>query len=131
PPHRCTRYGQLWGHPQYAWAQNKQAGFAWWVQRFARIFERFDAVRVDPFLGFTRTWSIPARAANARGGRWVKSPGSALFAAVERELGRRPMIAEDLGHVTPADVRLRDSFGLAAMRIFQFGFGAEKDAAQH
>jgi 4-alpha-glucanotransferase len=131
PPDRFNRNGQLWGHPQYAWARHEQAGFAWWARRFEKIFARFDAVRVDHFLGFTRTWSIPARAANARSGRWVKSPGSKLFAAVERKVGRRPMIAEDLGHVTPADVRLRDTFGLAPMRIFQFGFGHEEDSADH
>jgi len=91
----------------------------------------FDAVRLDHFLGFTRTWSIPAGGANARSGRWVKSPGFKLFAALERKLGPRPMIAEDLGHVTPADVRLRDAFGLAPMRLFQFGFGGEADSVDH
>jgi 4-alpha-glucanotransferase len=131
PPDRFNRNGQLWGHPQYAWTRHEQTGFAWWVRRFKRIFELFDAVRIDHFLGFTRTWSIPAHAANARRGKWVKSPGAKLFAAVEQKLGSRPMIAEDLGHVTPADVRLRDSFGLAPMRIFQFGFGNEPDAADH
>ncbi|RPJ06401.1 MAG: 4-alpha-glucanotransferase, partial [Deltaproteobacteria bacterium] len=108
-----------------------QTGFAWWVRRFERIFELFDVVRIDHFLGFTRTWSIPAGAANARSGRWVKSPGYKLFAAVARTLGPRPMIAEDLGQVTPADVRLRDSFGLAPMRLFQFGFGTEADSVDH
>jgi 4-alpha-glucanotransferase len=131
PADRFNRNGQLWGHPQYAWPRHEQTGFAWWVRRFARIFELFDAVRIDHFLGFTRTWSIPARAASARAGRWAKSPGFKLFAAVSRKLGPRPMIAEDLGHVTPADVRLRDSFGLAPMRIFQFGFGSEPDSADH
>jgi len=131
PPDRFNRNGQQWGHPQYEWAKHEQTGFAWWVRRFKRIFELFDAVRIDHFLGFTRTWSIPTHAASARSGRWVKSPGSKLFAAVERKLGPRPMIAEDLGHVTPADIRLRDSFGLAPMRIFQFGFGNEADSADH
>lgn len=131
PPDRFNRNGQQWGHPQYRWAAHEQTGFAWWVRRFARILELFDTVRIDHFLGFTRTWSIPAGAANARNGRWVKSPGFILFAAVERQLGPRPMIAEDLGHVTPADVRLREAFGLAPMRIFQFGFGTEADSAYH
>jgi 4-alpha-glucanotransferase len=131
PPDRFNRNGQLWGHPQYDWPRHEQTDFAWWVRRFARSFELFDTVRIDHFLGFTRTWSIPARAASARRGRWVKSPGFKLFAAVARKLGPHPMIAEDLGHVTPADVRLRDSFGLAPMRIFQFGFGSEPDAADH
>jgi 4-alpha-glucanotransferase len=131
PPDRFNRNGQHWGHPQYEWAAHEQTGFAWWVRRFARMFELFDAVRIDHFLGFTRTWSIPADGKNARSGRWVKSPGFKLFAAVERKLGRRPMIAEDLGHVTPADIRLRDAFDLAPMRIFQFGFGSEPDSADH
>jgi 4-alpha-glucanotransferase len=131
PPDRFNRKGQHWGHPQYDWAAHEQTGFAWWIRRFARAFELFDAVRIDHFLGFTRTWSIPAHAKSARSGRWVKSPGFKLFAAVERKLGLRPMIAEDLGHVTPADIRLRDSFDLAPMRIFQFGFGSEPDSADH
>ena len=131
PPDRFNRNGQLWGHPQYDWPRHEQTDFAWWVRRLARIFELFDAVRIDHFLGFTRTWSIPARAASARAGRWVKSPGFKLFAAVLPKLGPHPMIAEDLGHVTPADVRLRDSFGLAPTRIFQFGFDSEPGAADH
>jgi 4-alpha-glucanotransferase len=131
PADRFNPNGQQWGHPQYEWMAHEQTGFVWWVRRFARMFDLFDAVRIDHFLGFTRTWSIPMHARSARGGRWMKSPGSKLFAAVERKLGRRPMIAEDLGHVTPADIRLRDSFGLAPMRIFQFGFGSEADSTDH
>jgi 4-alpha-glucanotransferase len=131
PPDRFNRNGQCWGHPQYRWAAHERTRFAWWMRRIERMFELFDAVRFDHFLGFTRTWSIPARAANARAGRWVKSPGAKLFAAAERKLGPRPMIAEDLGHVTAADIRLRDAFGLAPMRILQFGFGTEPDSADH
>jgi 4-alpha-glucanotransferase len=131
PPDRFNRDGQRWGHPQYAWRKHEVTGFKWWLRRFERIFELFDAIRIDHFLGFTRTWSIPASASGARNGRWVKSPGFKLFSAVERKLGRRAMIAEDLGHVTAADVRLRDSFGLSPMRIFQFGFGTESDSAGH
>ena len=131
PPDRFNRNGQRWGHPQYNWAAHERTRFSWWVRRFERIFELFDAVRIDHFLGFTRTWSIPAGAVNARAGRWVKSPGARLFAAVERKLGPRPMIAEDLGHVTEADIRLREAFGFAPMRILQFGFGAEPGSADH
>lgn len=131
PADRFNENGQRWGHPQYEWAAHERTGFSWWVRRCARLFELFDAVRIDHFLGFTRTWSIPMQSPDARGGRWVKSPGHKLFSAVERALGRRPMIAEDLGRVTPADVQLRDSFGFAPMRIFQFGFGDEPDAAIH
>jgi 4-alpha-glucanotransferase len=131
PPDRFSRNGQHWGHPQYDWAAHEQTGFTWWVRRFARVFELFDAVRIDHFLGFTRTWSVPAGAQGARSGQWVKSPGFKLFAAVKRKLGPHPMIAEDLGHVTPADLRLRDAFGLAPMRIFQFGFSSEPSAVDH
>lgn len=131
PPDRFNRLGQRWGHPQYRWAAHEQDQFAWWVRRFERLFDLFDAVRIDHFLGFTRTWSIPAHAASPKGGQWVKSPGEKLFAAVKKKLGDRPMIAEDLGHVTPADIALRDAFGLAPMRIFQFGFGTEADSAVH
>lgn len=131
PPDRFNRQGQRWGHPQYAWARHCATGFRWWVRRFQRMFELFDTVRVDHFLGFTRTWSIPAHAPTARHGHWVKSPGAALFTAVERHLGRQPMIAEDLGHVTAADIRLRDAFGLVPMRIIQFGFGPDPGAEEH
>ncbi len=131
PPDRFNRNGQHWGHPQYRWAAHQQTGFAWWVRRFARLFELFDAVRIDHFLGFTRTWSIPADAASPRRGRWVKSPGPGLFTAVCRRLGHRPMIAEDLGRVTAVDRRLRDACGFASMRILQFGFGRPPDSACH
>jgi len=131
PPDAFDARGQRWGHPQYAWPQHEATGFAWWVRRVRRMFELFDTVRIDHFLGFTRTWSIPAKSEGAAGGHWVKSPGFQLFAAVERELGKLPMIAEDLGHVTPADIRLRDSFGFAQMRLFQFAFGTDPDAPGH
>ena len=131
PPDRFNRRGQHWGHPQYRWEAHTAADFAWWVRRFARLFELFDAVRIDHFLGFTRTWSIPAEAPDATRGRWVPSPGWRLLAAVRRRLGPRPMIAEDLGHVTEADRRLRDAFELAPMRLFQFGFGKDPDSTDH
>ena len=131
PPDRFNQNGQYWGHPQYKWKMHKQTGFKWWVQRYKRIFEKFDAVRIDHFLGFTRTWSIPVHADGANSGRWIKSPGIKLFKAVREELGPCPMIAEDLGHVTKADIHLRDRFGLAPMRVFQFGFGTEPDSGDH
>jgi 4-alpha-glucanotransferase len=131
PPDRFNSRGQSWGHPQYDWTVHQQNDFYWWVQRFRRLYDLFDAVRIDHFLGFTRTWSIPAKSRDARNGRWVKSPGAKLFNAVEQNLGKRPMIAEDLGHVTPADIRLRKRFGMLPMRIFQFGFSSEPDSADH
>jgi 4-alpha-glucanotransferase len=131
PPDRFNKNGQLWGHPQYRWKEHKKNNFEWWVRRFERMFDLFDAVRIDHFLGFTRTWSIPASSGSAAEGRWVKSPGESLLTAVKDKLGPRPFIAEDLGHVTDADIRLREMFDMAPMRIFQFGFGSEDDAAVH
>jgi 4-alpha-glucanotransferase len=131
PPDRFNKNGQKWGHPQYNWKEHQATGFEWWVSRFERMFDLFDAVRIDHFLGFTRTWSIPYRAASASKGHWVKSPGKELLTAVRQKLGQRPLIAEDLGHVTDADVRLREKFEMAPMRIFQFGFGSENDSELH
>jgi 4-alpha-glucanotransferase len=131
PPDRYNSKGQSWGHPQYEWSVHQQNDFDWWVQRFKRLYDLFDAVRIDHFLGFTRTWSIPANSHDARHGRWVKSPGAKLFSVVEQNLGKRPMIAEDLGHVTSSDIRLRNRFGMLPMRIFQFGFGSEPDSSDH
>ena len=123
PPDRFCRRGQRWGHPHYAWAAHRRTGFGWWIRRFAGAYRLFDAVRLDHFLGYTRVWSIPASARSAKPGRWVGTPGRELLTAVRRALGDRPMIAEDLGHVTPADLALRDDFGIAAMRVLQLGFG--------
>jgi 4-alpha-glucanotransferase len=131
PPDRFNFAGQLWGHPQYEWAAHKLNDFKWWVQRFDRMYDLFDALRIDHFLGFTRTWSIPAASPDPGKGRWVRSPGSGLFAAVERSLGKRPMIAEDLGHVTSLDIKLLKRFAILPMRIFQFGFGTEPDSSGH
>ncbi len=131
PPDRFNADGQRWGHPQYEWKRHQETDFAWWIQRFSRMYELFDAIRIDHFLGFTRTWSIPFRSKGAGKGCWIKSPGAELLSSVTGKLGPHPMIAEDLGRVTPADVTLRDTFGMLPMRIFQFGFGKEKDSADH
>jgi 4-alpha-glucanotransferase len=131
PPDRFNQRGQVWGHPQYAWHEHQLTDFAWWVKRFTRIHDLFDAVRVDHFLGFTRTWSIPPDSGDAGSGRWVKSPGLRLFEAVRRNIGKCPMIAEDLGHITPEDEKLRDRTGMVPMRIFQFGFDTEQNSAVH
>lgn len=131
PPGRFNRHGQLWGHPQYRWAAHQCSGFKWWVKRFERLFELFDAVRIDHFLGFTRCWSIPCNATHARSGCWVTSPGRQLLATVQDRLGRRAMIAEDLGLITPEAIRLREEFGPVPMRIFQFGFDSEEGSAIH
>ena len=123
PPDMFSRDGQLWRHPHYRWSRHQVTGFAWWLARFQRIFAQFDAVRIDHFLGFNRVWAVPGRAKTARHGKWVKTPGAALFATLRRKLGRLEIIAEDLGLVTPEGAALRDRCGFPGMRLLHFAFG--------
>jgi 4-alpha-glucanotransferase len=123
PPDDFCRNGQRWGHPLYRWSEHRRAGYRWWAARFAGAFRLFDAVRLDHFLGFTRLWSIPASARTAKQGRWMKTPGLELLSVMRQTMGDRPMIAEDLGHVTQADLALRDEFGIPPMRIVPWGLG--------
>jgi 4-alpha-glucanotransferase len=125
PPDAFSADGQRWGHPQYDWPAHGRQKFRWWVARFARTFRLFDGVRIDHFLGFNRVWSIPAASPTARSGRWVRSPGRELFETLRRELGEKPIIAEDLGALTPQAAALRDRFGFPGMRVFHFGFGGD------
>ena len=125
PPDAFSDDGQRWGHPQYNWGAHVRENFRWWVSRFRRSFALFDAVRIDHFLGFNRVWSIPSDSPTARNGRWVKSPGRELFAVLRKELGQRPIIAEDLGVLTPQAAALRDHFGFPGMRVLHFGFGGD------
>jgi len=129
PPDLFSRTGQLWGHPLYDWPRHgattgrgHRRSFAWWCDRFDVTLERFDAVRVDHFLGFHRFWAVPGRAKTAMRGRWLPTPGRALLSALKRHAGRLPLVAEDLGVVTPGAFALRDDFGLPGMRILQHAF---------
>jgi len=121
PPDYFNEDGQLWGNPQYDWAAHARSGFAWWKARFDRQFELFDAVRIDHFLGLSRVWSIPRRARTAKRGEWRAVPGAKLLEAV----GRRPLVAENLGVVTDEAEALRKRFGLPGMYVLQFSFGPE------
>ncbi len=123
PPDTFSKTGQLWKHPQYRWERHEKTGFAWWIARFRHMFEQFDAVRIDHFLGFNRVWSVPGKDKTAKSGRWVRSPGRALFSAVREELGRLEIIAEDLGAVVPEALKLRDDFGFPGMRLLQWAWG--------
>ena len=131
PPDYFNRNGQLWGHPHYRWSRHAATGFAWWVARFRQAFAHFDAVRVDHFLGFHRMWEVPARAATARHGRWIRTPGQALLQAVTGALGPVQIIAEDLGAVTPEALALRDEFGFPGMRVLQFAFGDDGPGSRY
>ncbi len=128
PPDSFSADGQLWGHPHYAWAAHRSSGYSWWLRRFAIELERFDLVRVDHFIGLVRAWEVPADARTARRGRWRRVPGRELLSALHRKLrGPLPLIAEDLGALTPAVIRLRQDYGLLGMRLLQNAFapGAE------
>jgi 4-alpha-glucanotransferase len=109
--------GQLWGQPVYEWRALRRQGYRWWIERFRRTLELVDLARVDHFRGFVAYWAIPAGTTNPAQGRWHRGPGIALFRAVEAELGGLPLIAEDLGIITPAVDRLRSELGLLGMRI--------------
>lgn len=122
PPDSFSASGQLWGHPHYNWREHRKEEFAWWTARIARQLDRFDAIRFDHFIGLHRCWEVSARARTARCGRWVRSPGRLLLNAATAALGPLPLLAEDLGAVTPAVRRLRDEFGYPGMRILQWGF---------
>ena len=124
PPDYFSATGQRWGNPLYRWDVLEQTGFRWWLQRFARSFELFDAVRLDHFIGFTRYWEIAASEPTAQNGRWVPAPGAKLFEA----LGPAQLIAEDLGAVTPEVTALRDRFGFPGIKLLQFAFGTDPQA---
>jgi 4-alpha-glucanotransferase len=123
PPDFFSATGQRWGNPLYRWAEHAKDGFAWWVERIRRSFELVDIVRIDHFRGFAGYWEIPAHESTAINGRWVAGPGEPLFKAISKALGPVPIIAEDLGVITPDVDALRKKFGYPGMRILQFAFG--------
>ncbi|HTW12303.1 MAG TPA: 4-alpha-glucanotransferase [Solirubrobacteraceae bacterium] len=123
PPDAFSDLGQLWGNPVYDWHALRETGFRWWVERLRHELASFDAVRLDHFRGFVSYWAVPVGAADARSGRWRRGPGAPLFESFQRELGAGlPVVAEDLGSITPAVERLRDQFSLPGMLVLQFGF---------
>ena len=122
PPDTFSATGQLWGNPLYDWPALRRTGYAWWVERLRRTFELFDVTRIDHFRGFVAAWAVPEGAADARGGRWRRGPGAALFKELRTQLGDLPLIAEDLGLITPPVARLRDALGAPGMAVLQFAF---------
>ncbi|HUZ30065.1 MAG TPA: 4-alpha-glucanotransferase [Solirubrobacteraceae bacterium] len=125
PPDSFSADGQLWGNPVYDWPALQRRGYRWWTARLQRTLELFDLVRIDHFRGFVAYWAVPAGARTARSGRWRRGPGRAVFDAISSGLGvgrALPLIAEDLGVITPPVHRLRDELGLPGMLVLQFGF---------
>lgn len=123
PPDFFSATGQRWGNPLYRWEVHARSGFAWWVQRMRLVFELVDIVRIDHFRGFAGYWEIPASEPTAVYGQWRPGPGAALFDAIAAALGPMPIIAEDLGVITPDVEALRRRFDFPGMRILQFAFG--------
>ena len=128
PPDYFSATGQRWGNPLYRWAEMRATGFAWWIARFRATLALFDAVRLDHFIGYTRYWAIPAREPTAIKGRWRPGPGARFFRAVAAALGELPLIAEDLGAVTPEVESLRARFGFPGIKLLQFAFGTDPQA---
>jgi len=124
PPDYFSRTGQLWGNPLYRWDVLKETGYSWWLERVKATLRTVDLVRLDHFRGFEAYWEVPGSAVTAANGRWVKGPGADLFHALQGALGEQlPIIAEDLGVITPEVVALRDQLNLPGMQILQFAFG--------
>jgi 4-alpha-glucanotransferase len=123
PPDALSASGQHWGNPLYHWAAHRATGYRWWIERFRRVFELVDVSRVDHFRGYVSYWAIPEAHKTARHGHWRRGPGAELFRAIERGLGGLPIIAEDLGVITPAVDRLRDELGLPGMVVLHWAFG--------
>ena len=127
PPDYFSETGQRWGNPLYRWDVMAQRGFRWWTERFRRTLELVDIARIDHFRGFEAYWEIPVSSPTAINGEWRSGPGTALFTAVERELGPLPLIAEDLGTITPEVHALRRELALPGMRVLQFAWDGEAD----
>jgi 4-alpha-glucanotransferase len=131
PPDYFSATGQRWGNPIYRWEERAKSGFGWWIGRFRANLALVDLVRLDHFRGFEAYWEIPESETEATHGRWVKGPGAKFFAALESALGTLPVIAEDLGVITPEVEALRDEFALPGMKILQMAFGADPKAASY
>jgi 4-alpha-glucanotransferase len=125
PPDYFSETGQLWGNPLYRWDVMRARGYEWWVGRFRRTLDMVDVIRIDHFRGFESFWEIPAGASTAVHGHWVEGPGADFFHAVEKRLGKLPLIAEDLGLITSQVERLRDEMGFPGMRVLQFAFDGD------
>ena len=125
PPDDFSEDGQRWGNPLYRWDRMAAEDYAWWTARVRRALAQADVFRIDHFRGFAGYWEIPASCPTAREGRWVPGPRKALFDAIEKALGRLPIVAEDLGLITPDVLELRDGCGFPGMRILSQAFGGD------
>jgi 4-alpha-glucanotransferase len=128
PPDYFSSTGQLWGNPIYRWDLMHDTGYSWWVERFRACFSTYDMVRLDHFRGFEAYWEIPANEPTAVNGTWVKAPGRELLCTLQKALGALPIVAENLGVITPKVEGLRLEFGFPGMAIAQFAFSKDAQA---
>jgi 4-alpha-glucanotransferase len=129
PPDYFSETGQFWGNPIFNWDRMRADGFKWWIARVHAALQMVDIVRIDHFRGFAACWEIPGGDNTAVNGRWVEAPGRELFTAIRQALGELPIIAEDLGVITPDVEELRDEFEFPGMRVLQFGFSSDAQNA--
>jgi len=129
PPDYFSATGQRWGNPLFRWPVHEQENYAWWIERMRKTVEMYDLVRIDHFRGFAGYWEIPAAEPTAMNGRWMPGPGEKLFTAIREALGTLPIIAEDLGVITPDVIALLKKLDLPGMRVLQFAFGGSTDNA--
>ena len=127
PPDYFSESGQRWGNPLYDWTRMGAENFHWWIDRLSILLERFDLLRIDHFRGFESYWAIPQSQQTAVNGTWHRAPGATLFKTLMARFQHLPLVAEDLGMITPAVHRLRDQFGLPGMRVMQFAFDGKPD----
>lgn len=127
PPDAFSETGQLWGNPLYNWETHKADGYRWWIQRLQFLSNLFDCIRIDHFRGFESYYAIPYGSETAQNGTWCKGPDIALFRAAKAELGKLPILAEDLGNITPAVRRLLKKTGFPGMKVLQFAFDSGAD----
>ncbi len=130
PPDIFTEDGQLWGNPLYNWETLKNDNYSWWFQRIRHLFEQVDILRIDHFIGFIRYWAVPVGETTARNGSWREGPVEDFFTTLRAQLGELPIIAEDLGVVTPRVTEVKDKFGFPGMIILQFSFGEKSDSPE-
>ncbi|MFM6369508.1 MAG: 4-alpha-glucanotransferase, partial [Dolichospermum sp.] len=113
------------GNPVYNWEELEKQDFKWWVLRFEAMLDYVDIIRIDHFRGFEAYWAVPQGETTAMNGEWIKAPGVALFETIRKQLGKLPVLAEDLGIITPEVEALRDQFEFPGMKVLQFAFGSD------
>lgn len=122
PPDGFSATGQLWGNPLYNWEVHRNSGYEWWIKRISNCFRLYDVVRIDHFRGFDEYYAIPYGESTAENGTWMPGPGMKLFQAIEKELGRPEIIAEDLGFLTESVLQMLKESGFPGMKVLQFAF---------